>query len=122
VATKPLDMPFRWVLATLARSSRTRFVGQPPERPHRWRPYSVPGSDGNGMTDPAAWELIADCLEDPKQKIETIVLRKPKGATAYVMKIRVPYLPERIYAKFEFVVPASGRKICGRSFHLEDPR
>jgi hypothetical protein len=74
------------------------------------------------MTDSAAWELIVECLEDPEQKIEIIVLRKPKGATAYVMKIRVPYRPARIYAKFEFTVPASGRKICGRSFHLEDPR
>lgn len=117
-----LGMPFRWVLATLARTSRTRFVGQPPERPHRWRPQTVPGSNGYGMTDPEAWEMIADRLEDPKQKVETIILRKPKGAKAFVMKIRLPHLPARIYAKFGFVVPANGQKICGRSFHLEDPR
>ena len=118
----PLEMPFRWALATLARTSRTRFVGQPPERPHRWRPQTVPSANGYGMTDPAAWELIAERLEDPKQRMEIIVLRQPKGAKAYVMKFRLPHLPRRIYAQFEFVVPASGQKICGRSFHLEDPR
>ena len=85
-------------------------------------PQTVPCPNGYAMTDPAAWELIAERLEDPKQRLETTVLRKPKGAKAYVMKIRLPHLPARIDAKFEFVVPASGQKICGRSFHLEDPR
>ena len=118
----PLEMPFRWVLATLARTARTRFVGQPPERPHRWQPQTVPCPNGYGMSDLAAWEPIAERLEDPKQRLEIIVLRKPKGAKAYVMKTRLPNLPARIDAKFEFVVPASGQKICGRSFHLEDPR
>ena len=50
----PLEMPFRRALATLARTARARLVGQPPERPHPWRPQIVPGANGYGTTDPAA--------------------------------------------------------------------
>ncbi len=70
------------------------------------------------MTDNAAWELVADLLEDPSQVMEIIQLHLPKGGTGYVFKTTVPHLSKRIYIKFEILVPASGHKICGRSFHL----
>ena len=122
MGTGALEMPLRRLLATLARSPATRFVGRPPERPHHWFPGKVPDADGCGMTDPAAWELIAECLEDSRQAMESLTLNVPPGANGYVMKVALPHLQDRIYIKFELLVPCDGRKICGRSFHFEDPR
>jgi hypothetical protein len=78
----------------------------------------VPDPEGYGMTDSAAWELVADVLENASYVMETITLHTPKGAVAYVFKVPVPHLTARIYIKFEILVPSSGQKICGRSFHL----
>jgi hypothetical protein len=74
------------------------------------------------MTDMAAWELIAECLEDSTQSVEQMTLHTPVGATAYVMKVSQPHFPRRVYSKFEFLVSSDGQRICGRSFHLEEPR
>jgi hypothetical protein len=83
----------------------------------------VPGPEsGYGMTDPAAWSLLATALEDPSRELETLQLENPPGAIGYVMKIRMDHLPKRVYVKFEFFVVAGVGVICGRSFHLEDPR
>lgn len=104
--------------AELARNPAKRFVGGPPDRRSKWYPHEVPDPEGYGMTDNAAWELVAEVLEDPSQTMESITLHLPKGATAYVFKTWVPHLTKRIYIKFEILVPSSGQKICGRSFHL----
>jgi hypothetical protein len=105
-------------LAELARNPATRFVGGPPDRRSKWYPHEVPDAEGFGMTDHAAWELIADVLEDATQVMQTITLHLPKGAPAFVFIISVPQLTKRIYIKFEILVPSSGQKICGRSFHF----
>jgi hypothetical protein len=109
-------------MAALARKPALRFVGQPPERPNRWFPQDIVDQDGIGMTDMAAWEFIADCLEDASQTLESLILDHPPGAHAHVMKVAVPWSQGRIYIKFEFGNFHAGRRFCGRSFHLEQPR
>lgn len=117
-----MELVLRRQLAALARSPQTRRVGGP-DRPHRWRPGEVPDAEtGYGMTDAAAWALLASKLEDPTQKLEQIELRIPPMATGYVMKVAAGHLDNRIYIKFEFIVSAGCRLICARSFHIEAPR
>lgn len=117
-----METALRSLLAKLARSAEARFVGRPPDRPNRWYPGRVPDAEGYGMTDAAAWELIGMALEDRAQAMKLKTLDKPPGVTAYEMIIKLPHHPEKLYVKFEFLVPNNVQKICGRSFHLEDPR
>jgi hypothetical protein len=120
--TGAVQRGLRRQFAALARDPKRRVVGGV-GRPHRWRPNQVPADDsGYGMTDAAAWALLAAALEDVNQKLETLPLDKPPGAIGYVMKVRMDHLPKRLYTKFEFFVVAGVGVICGRSFHLEDPR
>lgn len=67
------------------------------------------------FTDGGAWELIASKLEDGHD-VETVVLRKPAGATGYVMKIKINPNAPTLYVKVEL---RSGR-ILGRSFHYTE--
>ena len=78
------------------------------------------------MTDPAAgldvpftnagaWELIASRLENGHH-VDAIDLRRPQGAKAYVMKIKVDPNTPMLYVKVEF----RGGKIRGRSFHYSE--
>ena len=84
-------------------------------RPTDWRPGQVRNPDGvldTHFTDAAAWELIASRLEDG-HPVEVVELRKPAGATGYVMKIDVEPRQPLLYVKLQL---GSG-KIIGRSFH-----
>jgi hypothetical protein len=116
-----MEMALRLRFAGLARDPKRRCVGAI-DRPARWYPERVPDESGFGMTDPAAWELLATRLEDSTQTLESVILDKPPGAIGYAMKISLAHLSSRVYAKFEFIVVAGNNAICGRSFHLENPR
>ena len=117
-----MEMALRRRFAALARDPKARRVGGI-ERPTRWYPERVPDpTSGLGMTGPAAWSFLAERLEDPDQEMESITLDKPPGAVGYVMKVRLDHGSKRLYVKFEFLAIAGSSVICGRSFHLEDPR
>ena len=88
------------------------------DRPTDWRPGQVRNPDGlldTHFTDPAAWELIASSLEGG-HPIEVVELRKPAGATGYVMKIAAEPGQPRIYVKLQL----GAGKIIGRSFHYAE--
>lgn len=68
------------------------------------------------FTDTTAWEFIASRLESG-HPVETVTLRQPPGATAYVMKIHVEVGQPEIYIKLQL---GSGQ-IIGRSFHYSRP-
>ena len=67
------------------------------------------------FTDAAAREFIASRLEDG-HPVEVVELRKPAGATGYVMKIDIEPARPILYVKLQL---GSG-KIIGRSFHYSD--
>ena len=88
------------------------------DRPTDWRPGQVRNPNGildTHFTDAAAWEFIASRLEDG-QPVEIVELRKPAGATGYVMKVHIEPDRPQLYVKLEL---GSG-KIIGRSFHYSD--
>ena len=88
------------------------------DRPTDWRPGQVRNPHGlldTHFTDEAAWELIASRLEDD-HPVEVMELRKPAGATGYVMKVEIEPGQPRLYVKLQL---GSG-KIIGRSFHYSE--
>ena len=121
LAAQQMEMALRRRFASLARDPKRRCVGGL-DRPARWFPERVPDEAGFGMTDPGAWNLIAERLENSGQRLETIMLDRPPGAIGYVMKVKLAHLSDRLYVKFEFIVLAGSNIVCGRSFHPEDPR
>ena len=105
-------------LAVLARRSHARVTEFSNDRPTDWRPGQVRNPDGlldTHFTDAAAWELIASRLEDG-HPVEVVELRKPAGATGYVMKIDIEPGQPRLYVKLQL---GSGA-IIGRSFHYSE--
>lgn len=119
----PLEMQLRGQLAGLARDPKRRVVGSLPERPVRWSPEKVLDIEGNGLTGSAAWEIIAERLEDTCQIMGKVRLNRPAGLIAYVLKFKMCYSPcTIIYAKVELIFVSDGKKVCGRSFHEDDPR
>ena len=105
-------------LATLARRSHARITEFISERPTDWRPGQVRNPNGvldTHFTDASAWELIASRLEGG-HPVEIVELRKPDGATGYVMKVDLEPDRPRLYIKLQL---GSG-KIIGRSFHYSE--
>ncbi len=117
--TMPSDST-RNQLALLARRADARVTAFSKERPTDWRPQQVRNPNGvldAYFTEAAAWELVAARLEDG-HPVETVTLRKPKGATGYVMKIDLEPGWPRLYVKLQL---GSG-KIIGRSFHYSEQK
>lgn len=110
------DDPRRDELLRLARG-RHRSIKSTPERPAKWSPRQVPDPDhgNNPFTNHGAWELIASKIENGHQ-IEITELRRPKGATGYVMKIHLESSTRPLYVKLEMC----RGWIHGRSFHISD--
>ena len=92
------DDPRRFELTRLARDRRRRVAKSTTTRPARWQPASVHNpDDGNSeFTNDGAWELIASQLESG-HRVEIMALDKPKGATGYVMKIRLDNSHPELY-------------------------
>ena len=111
-----IDDAVRCQLALLARRPRARNRGEfSAARPTEWQPHQVidPASGFDApFTNAGAWELIAAKLESGHD-IEAVALRKPAGATGYVMKIEIDPAAPLLYVKVEL---RAGR-ILGRSFH-----
>jgi hypothetical protein len=106
-----MDPEHRRQLARLALKKRTRRV--PDDLPCRWKPWTVVNpEDQQPFSDSAAWEFIAQRLEDLEQEIKEIVLEKPAGKPGFVMECAVA--SRVIYIKFH---SEHGRTILGRSFH-----
>ena len=105
-------------LALLARSDRTRTTTFRSGEPTDWRPIEVRRPGGgfdHQFTPAAAWELIADKLEEGHE-VEVVELRNPPGAKGYVMKIDLgPDVPV-LYVKLQL----RGRQVVGRSFHYSE--
>ena len=100
-------------IAVLARRSRARSSTFTPDRPTEWRPHEVLSPEsGLPYTEPGAWDLVARRIEEGHE-VEVIALRRPRGATGYVMKIFLEPGRPLLYVKVEV---RSGR-ILGRSFH-----
>ena len=110
-----LDSAIRHQLIVLSRRSRSRIVQFSSERPIDWCPSNVINPNGvldRYFTDPAAWDFIADKLEQ-MHPLEVLDLKKPAGAKGYVMKIDMGENTPQLYVKLQL---GSG-KIIGRSFH-----
>lgn len=110
--------PRRAELVRLANTERLRHIGRSPSRPSRWKPEHVrnPDDDDRGFTGPGAWQLVASELERG-HRVEIVPLRRPEGATGYVMKIRLGSSNRpALYVKLEL---CRGH-VFGRSFHYSD--
>lgn len=101
----------------LARRKKARSVHFTREAPCEWRPMTVTNlEDGNPFTPDAAWEFVAQSLEDASQSIHWVELSKPPGKKALVMI--VPYGGRQVYVKFQL----GAGTIQGRSFHYSTCR
>ncbi len=102
----------------LATTERLRHIGRSPNRPSRWQPEHVqnPDDDNRGFTDAGAWQLVASKLECG-HRVEIVPLRRPAGATGYVMKLRLDSSNHPVlYVKLEL----HRGYVFGRSFHYSD--
>ncbi len=107
-----VPQPIRREAALLARRKKARSTQFTPEAPCEWRPQTVTNpADGNPFTPDGAWEFIADQLENEKQIVRYVELRKPPGKKAIVMI--VAQSDGDVYIKVQL---GSGA-IKGRSFH-----
>lgn len=118
VARGGIDEATRHELVILARRPRARTSAFSRERPSDWRPSQVRNPNGildSHFTDLTAWELIAERLE-AGEEVEVITLRKPPGASGYVMRVRLESDMPELYIKLQL---GAGR-IFGRSFHYSE--
>jgi hypothetical protein len=99
-------------LVILCRRCRARQLGWPRD----WRAHQVTDPrSGAPFTEPAAWDYIAEVLEQG-HAYEVLILDRPPGAKAYVLKIpQRPDVPE-IYVK----VQLGAGIVIGRSFHYSN--
>jgi hypothetical protein len=98
----------RHQLITLARRKRSWFTEFSPKRPIKWQPKTIiDPRTGDYFTDQGAKDYVADLLESG-HPLEEIILKKPPGKKAYVMKTE-----NGIYIKIEM----GNGILWGRSFH-----
>src|SRR5580692_8547354 len=84
-------------LIVLCRRSRARQLGWPRD----WRPHQVTDPRSGAMfTESGAWDFVAEVLEKG-HVMESIVLDRPPGAIAYVLKIAQGAGIPTIYVKFQ---------------------
>ena len=103
-------------LCRQCRDKRRRFSDFSSERPTRWHPNKITNPNtGLYFTEPGAWQLIGDLLEQGHEFTEK-VLDKPPGAIAYEAWVRYED-GTTIYLKIE----PCGPNIFGRSFHYDEP-
>ncbi|MFM0185050.1 hypothetical protein PQR25_04630 [Paraburkholderia nemoris] len=98
------------------RRSKCRTSAFTPESPTKWRPTTVidpTDAEGRAFTDSTAWEYVATLLEQ-NVDVEVIILTKPRGKKAFVMKVQAPQ--GEIYIKLQLGPPG----VKGRSFHYSE--
>lgn len=108
----------RTQLALLARRPSARTTAFSRREPTDWRPSQVrrPGGGFSPyFTDAAAWDLIADELEDGRE-VEVVELHRPPGAKGYVMKIELERDAPTLYVKLQL----RPGQVVGRSFHYSE--
>lgn len=106
----------RHQLAALAKRAHSRKTAGDRTRPCKWWPHTVRTTIRDMyFTDAGAWQFIVECLEGAVP-LEEVVLRKPEGKCAYVMKVHV--LPDHptLYIKLQLGAGA----VIGRSFHYSE--
>ena len=102
----------------LARRPQARESRFSSTRPTEWQPQQVrdpAGAFGATFTNSGAWDLIASKIESGHD-VEVVKLRKPVGATGYVMKIDLNPGRPLLYVKFQL----RRGVVIGRSFHESD--
>ena len=88
-------------IVVLARRPRARSSAFTPQRPTDWRPTTVVNPEtGEDFTLSAAWRFIAE-YADRGHDIQVVPLRKPPGATGYVMRITLETNRPRLDVKVE---------------------
>ena len=105
-------------MVLLARRPRSRTTLFSPCEPTDWRPTQVRDPSGGFspyFTDAAAWQLIADKLEEGHE-VEEVELQRPPGAKGYVMKIELGQNTPTPYVKLQL----RPRQVVGRSFHYSE--
>lgn len=111
------DVPetIRREAALLARRKSARSTTFSRDIPCEWRPMTVINlEDGNPFTQEAAWEFVAEKLQDQAQPARWVELRRPPGKRAIEMVIS--YGGREIYVK----VQLGAGTIHGRSFHYSN--
>lgn len=104
----------RRMLATRCRSKRTRGAAFSLEQPTDWKPHTLrdPRDPSKYFTEDSAWDFISYILLGGCE-IETVVLDKPPGKKAYVIKVAGCPPCHHIYIKLQL----GAEKVFGRSFH-----
>lgn len=83
--------------------------------PCEWRPQTVIDlRTGQVFTDAGAWDFVVENLNSGCQ-LEEVILDKPPGKTAYVLKLDGGPQRPFIYVKLQ----AGSGKVIGRSFHYD---
>ncbi len=72
-----------------------------------------PNRSNEYFTDDAAWEYVADQLEEGVA-VRVTILDKPAGKKGYVMHLRSQVENKTIYVKLQML----SDKVAGRSFHI----
>ena len=115
----PIDDELRRQLALCASKKQRRVVYTPAKGPPcKWKPTTVVNPEsGLPFTAVSAWQLVAKLIEGG-HPIERIVLRNPKGAHGYVLKVELEAGRPLLYIKLQW----GAAKVIGRSFHYSDRR
>jgi hypothetical protein len=103
-------------LTILCRRKSSRLV--PTTLPTKWHPQPVYNADGERFGSDAAWEFVADCLDDvtnPTIEFNEVDLDKPFPKKGYV--INVDLAGQRVY----IALLLGAGKVLGKSFHPSEP-
>jgi len=89
------------------------------KRPTEWRPQEVTNPDPESwagyFSDASAWALIAEELTKGTD-VERKRLKRPPGARAFVMKVKLEGDGRLLYIKLEL----GHSRVFGRSFHYSE--
>jgi hypothetical protein len=100
-------------ISLYARRKDSRIIPNSIDRPCRWTPTEVENpASGLVFTTERAWIYIAE-LAESGHPLEEMILDRPPGEKAYVMKIPLVENVSELYIKIQI----EKNKIWGRSFH-----
>jgi len=111
---------FRAKLAQLCLDESRRINGPNKSVPHDWRPQTVRYPDCYlCFTEAAAWEFIADCLQDDAVTVSIKRPVPPLQVDAYEIIVPTTTDPRPIYMKVAFISATyeDDELVVGISFH-----